>query len=124
MKKGCFFIFVLIITVIVAVSIYLFKNDGEIFKKVSKEKILDFAYSKFEDKFDSTFIKSSYKDSIKILLNDKINRLKNEEFNLAMKNFGEISDLINKLTKDGKIDSLDFIEIKKLVINDERSKKN
>jgi vacuolar-type H+-ATPase subunit E/Vma4 len=115
--------FVTILTVVVAVGIYLFRNDGELFKKVSKEKILEFAYNKLEEKID--LLKSSpMKDSVKTLVTKEFNNLKNEKFDTAMNKFGQFADLIKSFSIDEKIDSTEFNELKTLVLYHERSKKN
>lgn len=124
MKKCCFLIFITIITIIVAISIYLFKNNGEIFKKVSKEKILEFAYNKLNENIDQKLIPNEFKDSLKILMQKEFNYLKKENFDTAMKKFGQIADLVKDFSLDKKIDSTEFSQLKKMVSYHERSKKN
>lgn len=123
MKKGCFLFFITLITIIVSVSIYLFRNDGEIFKKYSKEKIMNFAYNKIVDEIDKIQDKT-YSDSLKILLQNEVQKIKNENFDLAMNKIGMIGNLIKEYSFDGKIDSVEFNKIKLMVFDNERSKKN
>ncbi|MBI5809469.1 MAG: hypothetical protein HZA74_13845 [Ignavibacteriales bacterium] len=111
------------LTIAIAVGIYLFRNNGETFKSFSKEKILEFGYQKLEDNL-SIVKDEKFRDSIKILLQKQVHSLKKENFDEAMNEFGYTGDKIKDIIRDKKIDSLEFYELKKLVIDNERSKKN
>lgn len=123
MKKGCFIFSMTLLTIIVAAGIYLFKNNGEVVKSFSKEKVLEFAF----DKLDKNLIivkDKEYKDSIRVLLKKQFQSLQKENFDNAMRKFGITADKIKEIIADKEIDSLEFYELKKLVIDNERSKKN
>lgn len=111
------------LTIVVAVGIYLFRNNGETFKNFSKEKILEFGYQKLEENL--AIVKNEkFKDSIKILLKKQIHSLNKENFDEAMNEFGNTADKIKDIIRDKKIDSLEYNELKKMVLHNERSKKN
>lgn len=124
MKKGCFLLSVSILTIIVAVGVYLFRNDGEYFKKFSKEKILEFAYNKLNESIDQKLKSNSFKDTLKIIVTKEFNYLKNQNFDSAMNKFGQVANLIKDISIDGIIDSTEFSKLKTMVAYHERSKKN
>lgn len=123
MKKGCFLSVIILLTIIIGSIIYIIRKYGDRIEDYGKEKIMEITIKKMNEKFDK--LKSTkYRDSLKIFLSNKAENLKKLKFEDAFNNFQVIIDQTKIYIDDGIIDSTEFSSLKKLAIENERSKKN
>ena len=108
MKKGCFLSSVFILTILIGSGLYLYKKYGDKIIPYSKERIIDYSFNELNKKVDEIDY-SEYKDSLKSFI-DKKRLLFNENIT------GEYAEMFTKIKyyiNDGKIDSTEFVELKK-----------
>jgi hypothetical protein len=123
MKKGCFFSLITIITLLTMLGIYLFRNHKDFFKQVGKEKMLGLVSGSIDEQINK-LENNLYRDSLKILLVREINLVKKSKLNDGMKKFGYVMDRVKEYSYDGKIDSTEFVNLKIMVMENEKSEKN
>ena len=123
MKKGCFITSVVLFTIIVGVVVYVVKYKKDFLKEYSKGKIIGLAVTEFDMKL--TEVKASvYKDSLRSEIHNFFKRNEHVPFDSALKRVENIMDEAKHISRDGKVDSLDFNNFKKYISRYERSKKN
>ncbi len=126
MKKGCFIIVLVLITVVVAAVIYFFKyREGyivEVLKPVIVSSIEDEITKKIKEAE-----KNAYSDSLKTAFNELIIKVKKES-EIDIEKADHVFNSIRFALSDKKIDSLELSSILKQMKmdlrKDERSKKN
>ena len=123
MKKGCFYFTITLFTIVVALGFYVFKQSRSFFSKFGKEKLISVSIYELNKKIDKT-INSSYKDSLKVLLKEYSGKIKSEDINSLWGNYSKFEKQLQFLIEDKKVDSLDFIKLKNIVKENERSTKN
>jgi hypothetical protein len=123
MKKGCFLSVITILTLLTMLGIYLFRNHKDFFKKIGKEKLLSFVSNSMDEKL-SKLENNPYKDSLKVLLQKEIKFVKETKLDEGMREFGYVIDRVKEYSRDGKIDSTEFVNLKNMVIENEKSEKN
>jgi hypothetical protein len=123
MKKGCFFSAIIFLTVAIGIGFYLFKKYYPEIKSYGKEKILELSSNELNEKIDK-LQKNGYEDSLRAFIKRETGKLKKENFEESMNNFGDIMKRIKVLMKDDIIDSADFNELKIMVKAHERPTKN
>ena len=123
MKKGCFYFTITLFTIVVALGFYVFKQSRSFFSKFGKEKLISVSIYELNKKIDKT-INSSYKDSLKVLLKEYSGKIKSEDINSLWGNYSKFEKQLQFLIEDKKVDSLDFINLKSIVKENERSTKN
>jgi hypothetical protein len=123
MKKGCFYFAITLFTIVVALGFYVFKQSRSFFSKFGKEKLISVSIYELNKKIDKT-INSSYKDSLKVLLKEYSGKIKSEDINSLWGNYSKFEKQLQFLIEDKKVDSLDFIQLKNIVKENERSTKN
>jgi len=126
MKKGCFIIVLVLLTVIVAGVIYFFKyREGDVIE-VLKPMIIGSIESEINKKIEEAE-KSAYSDSLKAAFNKLINDIKKKS-EIDIEKADHIFNNVRFALSDGKIDSLELSQIKNQMKmdlrKDERSKKN
>lgn len=108
MKKGCFLSAIFVLTILIGSGLYLYKKYGDEIIPFSKEKIIDYAFNELKNKVDEIEY-SKYKDSLRIFID-----LKRLQFNEnAADEYTEMVTKIKYYINDGKIDSTEFVELKK-----------
>ena len=122
MKKGCFLTSIIVFTLLVGSAFYIYKQYGHRLKAYGKDMIIQLTVNKISDKIDD-IPKSEYIDSLKVVVNDFTKEVKKKPFKEAMKKLDYLKITLSRYVDDGKLDSLDFTNIKKY-IEDERSEKN
>ncbi len=123
MKKGCFLTALLLFTILVGVVVYIVKYKGNFLKEFSKDKIADLAMFQLDKKLKD--VKASvYKDSLVVEIQEFFKRNNNMPFDSAMTRLQDVMDEARFFIHDGKIDSLDFYNLKIFLTRYERSKKN
>ncbi|MEG8947413.1 hypothetical protein [Rosettibacter firmus] len=123
MKKGCFFVTIFLLTILIAAGIYLYRKYSYKLEDFGKEKIMEITLNKLNEKLEK-LEKNNYRDSLKYVVNKKVHELKNQKFDIAMYQFQNMIDFIKIIIEDGKIDSLEFYNLKKIASKNERSKKD
>jgi len=123
MKKGCFISAVVIFTLVVITVVYLFKTKGNFLKEYGKTRIFNIAVNNFDDKLKNVE-PSLYKDSLKIALHNFVGKIEQIPFDSAMEQLQSVMNEAAFFVHDGKVDSVDFNELKKVIKRYERSKKN
>lgn len=108
MKKGCFLSAIFVLTILIGSGLYLYKKYGDEIIPFSKEKIIDYSFKELNKKVDEIEY-SEYKDSLKLFINEK-RLLFNEN---AADKYAEMFTKIKYYINDGKIDSTEFVELKK-----------
>ncbi len=126
MKKGCFIALLIILTVLIAGTIYFVKNHGNDVVQIFKPMILGTIKNEITEKIDKAE-KSVYSDSLKSMFNNFISELRNRK----EADLNKADDFFNGIRfalSDGKLDSLEISSLtKQMKINldeHERSKKN
>lgn len=123
MKKGCFYSFITVFTILVALGYYTVKHNKALFLKFGKGKMITFINRDLNNKIDKS-IYSPYKDSLKILLSDYSNKIEPGNADSIWNNYIRFTKRLKYLIENKKVDSLDFIELKKIVKENERPTKN
>ncbi len=126
MKKGCFIVVLILITVVVAGIIYFFKyRQGDIID-VIKPMIVSSVEDEINKKINETE-KNVYTDSLKASFNKLIIRVKKES-EIDIEKADHIFNAIRFALSDKKLDSLELSSIlnqmKMDLRKDERPKKN
>lgn len=123
MKKGCFVTSVVLFTIIVGVVVYVVKYKKDFLTEYSKNKITDIAVTEFDNQLAN--VKASvYKDSLRSEISNFFKRNEQISFDDAMKKVEEIINEARHISRDGKVDSLNFTIFKKYISRYERSEKN
>ncbi|MEW6194732.1 MAG: hypothetical protein AB1521_06235 [Bacteroidota bacterium] len=123
MKKGCFLTSIIILTIVVAIGLYLYKKYGHEFADYGKEKILEVSINEINEEIDK-LEKSIYQDSLKIMLKQQAAKYKDVNFEDTMNKYGDFIDQMKFFIHDGKIDSIEYIALKNMTIKNERPEKN
>ncbi len=123
MRKGCFLTLVIIITIAIGSSIFVYRQYGSVIKNYVKEKILEVGVNNFKSRFDK-LKHNKFDDSLQVLFSEKIEKLKKENFEESMANFEKIVNSTKIFIEDSVIDSLEFNILKKTLNEDERREKN
>lgn len=123
MKKGCFVTSVVLFTIIVGIVVYVVKYKKDFLTEYSKNKIIDIAVTEFDNQLAK--VKASvYKDSLRSEIHNFFKRNEQISFDDAMKKVEEIINEARHISRDGKVDSLNFNIFKKYISRYERSEKN
>ena len=123
MKKGCFYLVITIFTVLVALGYYVYKQNKSFLSKIGKEKLISISINELKDKIDKN-INLSYKDSLKLFLKDYSEKIKTENIDSLWENYSRFRKRLEFFIADKKADSLDFVELKSIVKENERPTKN
>jgi len=123
MKKGCFLSAITVLTLLTMLGIYLFRNHKDFFKQFGKEKLISFV----SDRMDESLKKienNSFKDSLIVLLKKEMRFVRQSKLNDSINKFGYVMDRVKEYSRDGRIDSTEFINLKIMVAENEKSEKN
>ena len=123
MKKGCFFGGIIFLTIAIGIGFYLYKRYFPEIKSYGKEKLVEFSMKEIDKKIDG-INETKYKDSLKVFINNQINKLKENDFEDPREEFGRIINQVQYFIKDGEIDSVEFVALKNMAIKNERPKKD
>jgi hypothetical protein len=123
MKKGCFISSVIVFTIVVTIVVYFYKNNKSFFTDLARDKLISKTMNELTVIIDTT-IKSNYNDSLKILLKEYKAKRKISKFDEAMEDLTEFVKNVKSTIRSKKIDTLKYVELKKFIKDNERSKKN
>jgi hypothetical protein len=123
MKKGCFYFVITIFTILVALGYYVYKQNESFLSKIGKEKLISISINELNNKIDKN-IRLSYKDSLKLFLKDYSEKIKTENIDSLWENYSRFRKRLQFIIEDKKADSLDFVELKSIVKENERPTKN
>ena len=103
-KSGCFFTLVISTTIIIGIIFYIGKKYGPELWEAGKEKLITFAAEDLKSKIEK--LKSNeYKDSLRILVNSQINRIKDFSYEDAKHDSLEFFEKVDEFIEDKIIDS-------------------
>lgn len=123
MKKGCFITSIVLFTIIVGVVVYVVKYKKAFLKEYSKNKIMSLAESEFDKNLEN--VKASvYKDSLRNEIHNFFKINEDVPFDSALKRVEDVMKEARHFYQDGIIDSIDFNNFRKHLIQYERSEKN
>jgi len=115
MKKGCFFIFV-VIPVAIGVLYYVYQKYGDELIDKGNEQVVRLFGDKIKNEFEN-FEGGKYSDSLKIYFDDFLEKISEEKRELAEEKIKELyEDLKNTVDKNIG-DSLNFENIKKVILD-------
>ena len=123
MRKGCFITIIVSLTVITLIIFYLFKFYGNDILMIGKDKVVELAEYKIFDDLDKLENKE-YNDTLKILIRNYFKETDTLEIEKNLKRIGELTDNIEVIVRDSKIDSLEFDFIKTTIVKYDKRKKN
>ena len=123
MKKGCFISFVVLLFLLIAAGIYVYKFHKEEFLNFGKKTLFSMIKSELEDEFENVRY-SPQKDSLKILTFNFLEKLKNDNFEKRKTEIEELSKLIKQTLEDKEITPDELSKIRKLIRNYEANEKN
>lgn len=123
MKKGCFISVILILTIIVAGIFYYVKYYGDELLEVGKEKLVELAEYKIQEDIENLEY-NMYVDSLKIVVGDYFNNVKELDIETELKRIEEFSDDFEVILMDSKIDSAEFDFITKILTKYGQRKEN
>ena len=113
MKKGCFFGGIIFLTIAIGVGFYLYKKYFPEIKSYGKEKLVELSMREIDKKIDMIY-DNNYKDSLKVLISNQIDKLRNNNFEDPKEEFGKIIRQVQYFIKDGEIDSTEFVALKNM----------
>ncbi len=117
MKKGCFISVIIVLTLLVATTFYIFKFYDEEIKEFGKSKMIELAESKINSDLDE-LPNQQFVDTLKISLSRFLENIEDEILEDGLININkieEIADNIEVITMDNKIDSAEYKFINKLL---------
>ena len=123
MKKGCFFSFLVFLTLAVGVCVYISKYHKDIIKNFARDRIVNLAHDELSEKLEKTE-KSPYKDSLRTEINRFFREHKDLPFDSMKYNFSRVIEKTKIIIDDNKVDSAEYFQLKKLLINYERPEKS
>lgn len=118
-KSGCFFTTISIITIAIGILFYIGKKYGPEILEAGKEKLLSIAENDINEKLDKVK-ESEYKDSLIVLINKKIDNLKNVSFGEMEKDSSEFFERLDDFIKDNIIDSEELSKLTEIYQEYER----
>lgn len=114
MKKGCFLKFIIIFTIVLAVSVYLVQNKlEEIFINPGKELLLKALEQGWEDNIDN-LKESAAKDSLASILESYITKMKSTK-DLSSDRTKEIIENLEKTFKDSLVEPEELSRVRELI---------
>lgn len=125
MKKGCFFTVLIILTIIIAAVIYMFKNHKDDVYALFKPMLLDNMSEDFTEALKKHNITAN-KDSLQNIVNDYIEHARNKS-NFRLEELGHFFSRFELIVSDGVVDSSELAGLKKIFkeeIQNERSEEN
>ena len=117
MKKGCFLKFIIIFTIILAVSLYIVQNKfEEIFLDPGKNLFLNTLEVSWENNLN--YVKdSAAKEALKSLLKHYISKLKSAQ-NLSSDRTKEIIKYLETTFKDSLVEQIELARVRELIENE------
>lgn len=123
MKKGCFISAITLLTILIMLGIYFYKNNKMFLKRFGKEKLIGFLSNRVNNEING-LKENAFKDSVKILFKKEFDSFKEKDFNKNMNGFGSVVDRLEKYSNDHIIDSIEYAKLKIMVTSNEKSEKN
>ena len=118
-KSGCFFTTIVTITIVIGIIFYIGKKYGPELWEAGKEKLLSLAENDIKEKIDKVK-ESQYKDSLIVLINNEMERLKNFSFEEMEKDSSQFFEKVDEFIEDNVIDSEELSKLTKLYKEYER----
>ncbi|MBI1933508.1 MAG: hypothetical protein HYS24_13330 [Ignavibacteriales bacterium] len=118
MKKGCFISVIVTLTVLLAVIFYLIKFHGDELLSFGKDKLLEYTKSKIVSDLEK-LKDQEYGDSLKVELDNFFNTFNKDNLEDRLNALEPLSQNIEIIVKDNKIDSTEFELIKQTLKSNE-----
>lgn len=115
MKKGCFFTFVFLFTIITASVFYIVKKYGSDIVNYGKEKVFDLAADEVLEKLNQSKT-NIFADSLAAQFSVFISKNRTDTTEAGLNRKWEILKALSLTLEDEIIDSIDFNTIKKLIV--------
>jgi|GEM_PF-1109953 len=125
MKKGCFFTVLIILTIIIAAVIYMFKNHKDDVYGLFKPMVLDNFTEELTESLKKNNITAN-KDSITSIVNNYIEHARNKS-NFRLEELGHFFSRFELIVSDGVVDSSELAALKNIFEEEkqnERSEEN
>jgi hypothetical protein len=123
MKKGCFLTAIVWLTISIGIGFYIVKNYGSDIILFGKEKLVELAENSLLNEIEDIDA-NAYKDSLNIYVEEYITSLKETNTDEALESAEDFIETVASYLNDNLIDSTEFDQIKKVIKENERSKKN
>ncbi|NOX16810.1 MAG: hypothetical protein GXO87_00810 [Chlorobi bacterium] len=117
-KKGCFFVFV-IIPVSIGILYYLYQKYGEELIQKGNKQVIRLVGEKIQNEFKE-LNGGKYSDSLKVYFDDFMDKISEENRELAEKKIKEAYEELKNTVDKNIGDSLNFENIKKVLLNYEK----
>jgi len=112
MKKGCFLSVIISLTLLIIAILFLVKNYGELFIDLGKDKVLNLAREKVNDKL-ADLDNSEYVDSVRILFNNYFEEFDKSDIENELERIKEVTQNFDIILNDLKIDSTEYSFLKR-----------
>ncbi len=119
MKKGCFISVIAVLIILLLGVFYLFKFHGSELLEVGKDKVVELSEYKIYSELDNLENKQ-FTDSLKIVIKKYFRDIDTLEIRNQVEKIKELTDNIDVITKDSKIDSFEYKFILRTLSNYER----
>ncbi len=119
MKKGCFLTAIILFTIIVGITFFVIRNYGDEILDSAKEVVIDFSSDDIVESIGE-IENNQYKDSLKVIVDEYVNRIKEKDFNEAVNESSDFFERLKFLVHDGVVDSSDIFLLRKYLREDER----
>ncbi len=116
MKKGCFITLVIVLFILIAGAIYLYRFHKKEFVNFGKETIISLVKSELKDEFEK--VKNSpEKDSLSNLTFRYIEKLKNSDIEEKSDEIDKVTNLIKESLRDSIITARELEKIRETIKN-------
>ena len=112
-KSGCFFTAIISITIVIGIIFYIGKKYAPEIWEYGKERLLTIAEKDIKEKI-AEVRSSEYKDSLIVLVNSKLERLKELSFEEMDKDSSQFFDKVKEFVEDKVIDSDEILKLTEL----------
>lgn len=114
MKKGCFYSFIVTITIVIATVFYIVQKYGTKIVDYGKSKVFEIAVADFSEDLKNCR-ESIYKDSVLTEFNLFINNARKDTSEIGFRRGMELLQELSQKLEDKKVDSIDFYSFKKII---------
>ena len=123
MRKGCFLTVIVGLTLTLIIVFYIINFHGEDLLEAGKDKLVEFAQESIENDI-SKLEDNKYVDSLKIVIGDYFSNIEHLDVAEELKRIEELSDGIEVIFLDSKIDSVEFDFITNILVKHGQREEN
>lgn len=114
MKKGCFLSVIIVLTLISILIFYLLSTHGEEIVSFGTSKLVKLAETEVFDSIEK-LQQDEHVDSFKIVINNYFNKISQLDAKQQLEKIDELSENIDVILMDNKIDSVEIQFFKKFI---------